>query len=379
MARDLGPINAFNRGIIDPRALARIDVERVRLSATEQTNFIPRVLGSMMLRPGTKYIGDLGASSWLLPFVFAKDDTALLQFVDGALQIWKNEARLSRPTVSTTITNGAFAGNITGWTDADESGAASTYSATASDGTSGGYLKLTGTGFASAIVRQTLTIAAPDQNVQHALRIKVESGPVRLRIGSTSGGEELLTETSLWDGEHSIGFVPTGASVYVQLSNVRKHPVFVDSLAIESGNVSIVSPYAVADLPLLRWAQSADVVFLWCDGYEQYRIERRTNDSWSIVKNRPEDGPWRAFNTGPTNISASATSGAVTLTASRKLFKAGHKGALFRIESTGQLVTQAVSGENQWSGDIRIAGAGTEQRRFTITRSGTWNSLLLAS
>jgi hypothetical protein len=373
VSRDLGPLNSFNRGIISPLALGRIDVERVRLSASEQTNFVPRVLGSMMLRPGTAYVGDLGESSWLLPFVFSKADTAIIKFVDGAMKLWVNEALLSRPTVATTITNGTFTGNITGWTDADESGAASTYSATASDGTSGGYLKLVGTGFASAIVRQTLTVAGGDQNVQHALRIKVEYGPLRVRIGSTSGGEELLTETSLWDGEHSIAFVPTGANVYVQLSNVRKHPVYVDSVAIESGAVSITSPYAIGDMPKLRHSQSADVVFLWCDGYEEYRIERRTNNSWSLVKNRPEDGPFRSMNFGPINLTASATSGAITLTASKKLFKAGHKGALFRIDSTGQLVTQAVSGENQWSGDIRVSGAGTEQRRFTITRSGTWS------
>ena len=319
MARDLGAVNAFNRGIIDPKALGRIDVERVRLSASEQVNFVPRVLGSMMLRPGTEYVGDLGESPWLLPFVFAKDDTALIQFVDGAMKVWVGEELLSRPTVSTTITNGTFTGNITGWTDADESGAASTYSATASDGTAGGYLKLVGTGFASAIVRQTLTIAAPDQNVQHALRIKVEYGPLRVRIGTTSGGEELLTETSLWDGEHSIAFVPTGASVYVQLSNVRKHPVYVDSVTVEAGDVSIPSPYAAADFPLLRYSQSADVVFIACDGYEEYRIERRTNNSWSLVKNRPEDGPFRAMNNGPTNITASATSGAVTLNRARRV------------------------------------------------------------
>jgi hypothetical protein len=373
LARDLGQINAFNRGIISPLALGRIDVERVRLSASEQTNFVPRVLGSMMLRPGTEYVGDLGASSWLIPFVFAKSDTAIVQFIDAAMKVWVNETLLTRPTVSTTITNGTFTGNITGWTDADESGAASTYSATSSDGTSGGYLKLLGTGFASAIVRQTLTIAPADQNVQHALRIKVEYGPVRVRIGSTSGGEELLTETSLWDGEHSIAFVPTGSSVYLQLSNVRKHPVYVDSVTVESGAVSITSPYAVADLPLIRYAQSADVIFMACDGYEEYRVERRTNNSWSLVKSRSEDGPFRAMNTGPTNLTASATSGAITLTASRKLFKAGHKGALFRIDSVGQYVTQTVSGENQWTGDIRVSGGDTSERRVIITRSGTWS------
>ena len=372
MSRDLGQVNAFNRGIISPLGLARIDVERVRLSAAEQTNFVPRVLGSMMLRPGTEYIDEFASDSWVVPFVFSKDDTALVQFYASAMRVYVSETAITRATVATTIANGTFTGNITSWTDADESGATSAYSATASDGTAGGYLKLTGTGFASAIVRQTLTVAGGDQNVEHALRIVVESGPLVLRIGSTSGGEEYVTETALGTGHHSIAFTPTGANVFVQLSNVRKHSVFVDSVSIESGVMTLTAPYAAADLPLLRLTQSADVTFLACQGYPEYRLERRATRSWSIVLSAPEDGPWRNENLGPTNLTPSAVSGDITLTASRKLFKAGHKGALFRIDSVGQYVSQSVSGENQWSGDIRISGAGVTQRRFVITRSGTW-------
>lgn len=374
MARDVGSLFAFNRGVISPLALARLDVERVRLSASEQTNIIPRVLGSGMLRPGTAYKGELGAESLVLPFVFSQDDTALIQFYDDYMKVWVSEAAITRTAVSTTITNGTFTTDLTGWTDADESGAASTYSATSSDGTAGGYLKLVGTGFARAIVRQTLTVAGGDQNVEHALRIIVEYGPVVLRIGSSSGGEEYVTETSLSTGQHSIAFTPTGASVYVQLSNVRKHAVYVDSLAVESGVMAIPSPYPVEMLPEVRFSQSADVIFLWCRGYRPYRIERRATRSWSLVQSLPEDGPWRLENLSTINLSASAVSGNITLTASRGLFKSGHKGALFRLDSIGQYVSQTASGENQWTGDIRISGSGTSQRRFTVVRSGTWTA-----
>jgi hypothetical protein len=373
LARDLASIYAFNRGVISPLALARIDVERVKLSAAEQTNFIPRVLGSMMLRPGTAYIGDLGSASLVIPFVFSKDDTALIQFYDDYMKVWVSETAITRTAVSTAVTNGTFTGNITGWTDADESGAASTYSATSSDGTSGGYLKLVGTGFARAIVRQTLTVAGGDQNVEHALRIVVDYGPVALRIGSSSGGEEYVAETLLQTGQHSVAFTPTGASVYVQLSNVRKHAVYVDSVTIESGVMALPSPYPVEMLPEVRYSQSADVVFLWCRGYRPYRIERRSTRGWSLIHSLPEDGPYRNGNLTTINISSSATSGNVTLTASRGLFRSGHKGALFKIDSVGQYVSQAVTGENQWTGDIRVSGGDTSERRVTIIRSGTWS------
>ena len=47
----------FNRGVISKYAIARADVERVRLSAREQKNWMPRVLGSMSLRPGLEKKG----------------------------------------------------------------------------------------------------------------------------------------------------------------------------------------------------------------------------------------------------------------------------------------------------------------------------------
>jgi len=345
------------------------------MSAATQTNFMPRVLGSMMLRPGTQFIGEADANAYFIPFVFSKDDVALIEFSGGdSLQFWVNEAYVSRTAVSTTITNGGFATDVTGWTDADEAGATSAWSSTGGDGGAGGFMKLTGTGFASAIRRQTLTIAAGDQNVEHALRISVDSGPVRMRIGSTSGGEEYVTETELWTGIHDIAFTPTGANVYLQFSNVRKHSSYISSVAISTGaTVVLTAPYITADLPLLRWTQSGDVIFMACEGYPEYRIERRSTTSWSLVLNESEDGPWRPENLGPTSLTPSASTGDITLTASRNLFKSGHKGALFRIESIGQYVTQVASGANQWTNEVRVTGAGVTQRRFTLTISGTWS------
>lgn len=57
MPRNNVPLLAFNRGIISPLALARTDIERLALSAEVQTNWMPRLLSSMMLRPGLGYIG----------------------------------------------------------------------------------------------------------------------------------------------------------------------------------------------------------------------------------------------------------------------------------------------------------------------------------
>jgi hypothetical protein len=47
---------SFNRGLVSPLALARIDLKRLALSADISTNWMPRTLGPMMLRPGLGYV-----------------------------------------------------------------------------------------------------------------------------------------------------------------------------------------------------------------------------------------------------------------------------------------------------------------------------------
>ena len=58
MPQENVPLIAFNRGLISQLALARVDLRRTALSADIQTNYVPRVLGSMMIRPGLGYTGE---------------------------------------------------------------------------------------------------------------------------------------------------------------------------------------------------------------------------------------------------------------------------------------------------------------------------------
>src|SRR5689334_2756710 len=101
---------AFNRGRVSQLALARVDVDRLALSAEEQTNWMPRKLGSMMLRPGFEhlFITRTGARARYIPGVFAIDDTWLAEFTDGAVRIAVNDAILTYPAVTATVANGTF-------------------------------------------------------------------------------------------------------------------------------------------------------------------------------------------------------------------------------------------------------------------------------
>jgi hypothetical protein len=359
---------AFNRGRVSRLALARTDVKRVAFSADEMTNWMARVLGSMMLRPGWGYLGTIPSAPRILPFIFSTTDTALLEFTSGAMRVWVGDALVTRASVSTAIANGNFDSNLTNWSDDDEAGGVSTWVA-------GGYMGLTGNGSAASIRTQTVTVALADQAVEHALRIIIQRGPVTLRVGTTNGGDELIGETDLGIGAHSLVFTPNAGTIYVRFFSRLKRQVLVDSCNFEAAGVmSIPAPYTTSDLGKIRAGtetQSADVVFVACSGFQQRKIERRSTRSWSIVRYQANDGPLRVPNVGPITITPSALSGNITLTASSSLFKStmapstNNDGSLYRITSNGQNVSASVTAQNTFTNAITVEGVGN-QRVFTV-------------
>lgn len=367
-SRDL--LAVFNRGLASRLALARVDVDRVALSAEVQTNWMPRVLGSMMLRPGMEYHGSVAGEGCKIPFVYDIEDTALLELSASTMRIWlSGDTLLSRSNVASTITNGAFASDLSGWTDADEGAAVSDWN--------DGDMRLVGTGQASAKRVQEVTVAGGDQGTAHGLRIVVQRGPVVLRIGTASGDDDIFRQAILRTGEHSISFTPNASGFFVQFSSPLQYPVLVESCEIESaGVVSIGTPWPdAATCRSVRWQRSRDVLFCAAEGYKQRRIERRPNNSWSVVEYESNDGPYEIENTSSQTLTPSAISGEITLSSSSDLFKAGHVGAIFRLTSQGQIVRQSASAENTFSDEIQVVGVDAT-RRFRITISGTWSGTI---
>jgi len=359
-------ILAFNRGIVSPLAMARLDVDRIPFSARIQTNWMPRLLGSMMLRPGLEYTGGTYSNNKAvhIPFIYAKDDTAIIEITNAAIRVKIDDDPITRVSVTSTITNGTFNTDLTGWTDNDEAGGVSAW-------VTGGYMGLTGNGTNAARRTQQITVAGANINKEHTLNIIINRGPVTLKVGSTSGIDDYIAGTKLGEGVHSLSLTPTG-DFFIDFSSRLERIVYVDSVAIASAGVMVLtSPYLEADLSKIRWDQSADVVYLACAGYSPRKIQRRGARSWSIVKYLPEDGPVRETNLTNITITPSALTGNITLAASKALFKSTQVGGLFKIVSTGQFVTKAISSDNDFSGTISVEGSGN-RRPFTVTIAGTW-------
>lgn len=359
---------AFNRGVVSRLGLARSDIKRLAFAAEIQKNWTCRVLGSMMLRPGFGHLGSTKSDlrAFYIPFIFSITDKAKIEITNELMRVWVDDAPITRGSVSSAVTNGTFDSNLTGWTDADESGAVSAWEA-------GGYMGLTGNGTSFAIQRQEVTVAAGDQGDEHALRIVIERGPVILRVGSSSGDDDYVNETSLGTGTHSLAFTPTG-NFWVEFKSRLKRIVLVDQCTVEAAGVmEVTAPWETADLDLIRHDQSGDIVYVACDGYQQYTIERRATRSWSVVVYEPEDGPFRVLNVSTTTIAAAAISGNTTLTASKPLFRSSHVGALFQITSVGQTVTSSITAQNTFTNSIISTGVDAA-RAFSIQITGLTGS-----
>src|ERR1700742_1103722 len=277
---------AFNRGVISPLALARTDLKVQALSAEDQTNFIPRELGSMILRPGLGYVDGIynNQRAVHVEFIKALTDTAIIELTNNLMRVRVDEEIITRVSVGTAITNGNFTSNLSGWSQSDESGATSQWVSAPSAAYPGTYMSLAGGGEGSRAIRsQAVTVAGGNQGKEHALHIVVAKGYVTLRVGTTFGDDSYINDVVLAPGIYSLAFTPTG-NFTIEITANTAYAAFVQSVNIEAaGPMTVAAPWAAADLLKIRYDQSEDELFLACAGYPQYKIERIGNPrSWGI-------------------------------------------------------------------------------------------------
>jgi hypothetical protein len=138
----------------------------------------------------------------------------------------------------------------------------------------------------------------------------------------------------------------------------------------------VATPYGVADLAALKWAQSADVLYLTHPQFAPYKLARSGHTSWSLTPIDFQDGPYLDENVGAVTLTPAAASGSnVTLTASASLFVAGDVGRLVRIKHAsvwGWAKIVAFTSATQVKIDIKSAFGGTAA--VTTWRLGAWSS-----
>ena len=89
-----------------------------------------------------------------------------------------------------------------------------------------------------------------------------------------------------------------------------------DRAQIVSGTpVELVTTYLTADLFQLKFAQSADILYVVHPSYPPRKISRTSDTAWSITDITFSDGPFLNTNTTPTTLVLGGTTGTVSVTA----------------------------------------------------------------
>lgn len=363
MARNI-PVVSGNGGEIGPEVLLRTNLETYGNSAEIMENLLPKAAGPMVFRPGLKFCADVTNAGQTRGIDFVYDTTTYgILLSDLALRIEQGGGIIVRPSVSAALTDGAFSALLTGWTDV------STGSGSATGGASG--LTLSSNGTDTAGVRQVATVVA---GTTHALRIVVARGEVTLKLGSTAGGDE-YTRTELRAGVHSIGVMPVGTILSIEITSTSIIQKIVTSIAFEAaGDLVLPTPWSASQLKSLRHDQSNNVIYFTSGAGKGKRLERRSASSWSLVDTIEEDGPFLDPNVDEAyTLTPSVKSGNGILAASRAFFKTTHVGAIFQLTHSGQFVNRTFSGVSQSSEYVKVQGVGTS-RQFTYTISGTFTA-----
>lgn len=165
--------------------------------------------------------------------------------------------------------------------------------------------------------------------------------------------QKAVSATSTTNGSYLVPFIFSTTQAYIIEFAAGTISVYSFGVLVTSG---IVNPYALADIPNLRYTQSADTVTVFHQKYPPYELKRTSSTTFTFLQANYINGPFLPQNTdGTTFVYASAKSGTVTLTANANIFNANHVGALF------QLTQQDLSNIQPWEPQKQIAGnvAGT--------------------
>jgi hypothetical protein len=103
-------------------------------------------------------------------------------------------------------------------------------------------------------------------------------------------------------------------------------------IVVSSGSpVEVATPYSTSDLAGLKFAQSADIMFLVHPNHAPRKITRTDHTAWTITEVDLQRGPMGDTNLTTTTLTANGRTGAVTVTASASLFASTDVGRLIKL------------------------------------------------
>lgn len=291
MGRESTIQTSFNAGELSPLMLARIDLKKREAGLFTCVNGITLAQGAWTRRPGSLFLKEVKFSNRLtrvFPFQFSVQQTYVLEFGHQYIRFFTQHGILTLAGQS-----------ITGITKANP--AVLSYSG-ADTYTNGDRVYVTG------------VVGMTQVNNREFIVANVNTGANTFELQEWINGAAVNVNSTGYDTYSSGGTV---AEVF-----------------------EIVSPYAEADLSSIRIVQSADTLYILHPNYIPRKLVRVSALSWALSVLVFVDGPYDTENQTTTTLTPSATTGAITITASAVTginndtgFQAGDVGRLVRIKN----------------------------------------------
>ncbi len=219
-------------------------------------------------------------------------------------------------------------------------------------------------------VRSSVTTADTGQVVSY--RLTVARNPLTLRVGTTAGGQQTVSDVTFAPGEHIVSFTPTTSPYYIEIAAYEIGIAVLTNFARLAPQVlDLVTPYAAADVGSIRMQQSLNVVWMAQRSHQTRVLERRGATSWSLRLYAPTDGPFEPLNATGLTLTPSAQTGPITITASGPLFSAVDVGMMLRLTHSGQFETASMDAVDEATDTIRVSNVGA-LRSFTYQITGTF-------
>lgn len=262
--------NTFNSGELSPQMLGRSDLPYFQHGVQTLENFLIRPQGGILKRSGTRFVQeceDSAVKGRVVPFVFSTTQAYILEFCDLKIRFYRDEANI-RETGQ----------NITNVTQANPA---------------------------------VVTINAHGYSSGDEIYIQNVGGMTEInnRFFIAAG---VAANTFQLSGEDSTG-----------------HTAYTSGGTAECVH-EVTTTYTEAQLPYLRFAQSADVLYIVHEAHAPATLTRTAHTSWALTDLDFIDGPYlemRVQEVGDTmeddtlTLDPDAASGNVTLTAAANVFE----------------------------------------------------------
>jgi len=341
-------LTAFTAGELSPRLAGRVDLERYSQGCKTLLNNIVHPHGGASRRFGTRYVAEVKDSSKatrLIPFEFSSTQAYILELGDQYIRFFRDNGQILGADV--TVDNPGFetaggggADVFANWSETAGDGAIALETSLVNEGS--GACKLTAGATANTEVTQNITVVA---ETDYELRFYACGGDAtnegRFAIYDVTNGAyiEAVAATGITSIEYTevaqefttpAGCISIRIEFWCPTTNLKI--AYFDSVILKNiDDVYEISdaPWTESQLFQIKYAQDADTMYLVHPDVAPQKLTRTAHDLWTGSEVDFQDGPYLEEVSG-VDITPSAMTGSITLTAASPIFKSGHVGALFR-------------------------------------------------